>query len=97
VTVRVRATRARVDPTGRGPTFIVTTDRRLYRLEVAVDPILFNGSLAARRGVGNFYSSALEGPSLVRGGSATYRLEEEAWRRLRRLPYLYYRAVVFDG
>lgn len=95
--VRIRAERPTVDPTGPPPAFAITTDRQFCEVEVTSDPVLFNGALATRRRPENFSTSRDEGPLTVERGRARYRLDEAAWRALRRYPYLYYRAIAYDG
>jgi hypothetical protein len=97
MTVRIRAERPTVDPTGPPPAFTIRTDRQFCEVEVTCDPVLFNGALANRRRPENFSTSRDEGALTVRQGRARYQLDAAAWRALRRYPYLYYRAIAYDG
>jgi Cellulase (glycosyl hydrolase family 5) len=85
-----------VDPRGSPPGFAVETDRQFVELEVASDPILFNGSLAQRRRPDNFFTT---GPiSRPRGPGRPLRatMDAGAWRALSRTPALYYRGRGYE-
>jgi hypothetical protein len=82
------------DPAGPPPRLRVRTDRALCRVELASDPVLFDPSLVARRPPDSFHSS---GDVAVREGRAEYRPDAPAWERLRRHPFLYYRAAAYEA
>jgi endoglucanase len=86
-----------VPPGPAPPRLTVRTDRGFAEVEVAIDPILFNGANRARRGPANFFSSAASPPLPVAGGQLVWTLDAAAWTRLYRYPYVYYRALGYDG
>ena len=96
MTTRVTAP-AVVPPGPAAPRFTVRTDRGFADVEVATDPILFHGANRARRAPANYFSSAGGPPLAVAGGQVVVTLDAAAWTLLRRYPYLYYRAVGYDG
>src|SRR4051812_47363080 len=88
MTTSIRPLAAVIEPTGPPPTFMVRTDRASWEVEVAIDPVLFNGALAPRRSAGNFCASGLQA---TREG-VRFTLPADGWERLRRRPALFYRA-----
>ena len=88
MTTKVRPLATAVDPASPPPTFVVTTDRGAWEVEVASDPLLFHGSLAPRRAAANFAASGSRQTSL----GTQFQLPAPAWAQLRRHPALYYRA-----
>jgi hypothetical protein len=86
-----------VPPGPAPPRFTVRTDRGFADVEVATDPILFNGANRGRRRPANFFSSASGPPLPVAGGQLVWTLDATVWTGLFRYPYLYYRALGYDG
>ena len=91
MSVAVRATTAAVAPDGPPPAFRIETELAFLELEVASDPVLFNGSLASRRTKSNFFSTGML-EKRRDGDAITVAVDLAAWRELSRWPALYYRA-----
>jgi endoglucanase len=98
---RIRTQRRSLDPSGPPPVFVITSDRGFGVVEVATDPMLFDGSLASRRTPATYFSS--EGSGLIplpAGRSTFYTLDLAAFRAIyqaRTTPGVYYRAVGLDA
>src|SRR5438094_5043039 len=88
---------------GPPPSFVIGAGRgRLYDVQLAIDPILFNGANFNRRRDSNFFSSfggtrrvpAMRVP--IGADQLVYDMPNEVWLVLRRAPVLYYRLLTFD-
>lgn len=88
MTTLIRPMAAAVDPAGPPPTFIVRTDLASWEVEVATDPLLFDGALASRRAPRNFCSSGSQPTRRVN----RFGLPRAAWLQLSWAPALFYRA-----
>lgn len=96
---RIRTQRRSLDPNGPPPVFVITSDRSQCIVEVATDPMLFDGSLAARRTAANHFSNAGSPVAVAAGRATFYTLDVGAFTaiyRNRTTPGLYYRAIAFD-
>jgi hypothetical protein len=93
VSVRIGVDRARRDPSGPPPVFTVVTTLPLCEIQLATDPALFSGALAARRHADNFFSMRPR----VSGGRARAAPDGASWRALAAAPIVYYRAVAYRG
>jgi hypothetical protein len=94
VTVRITSPQPAIPPGGPPPGFSVSTDREHFDVEVAADPALLDGALAARRTPRNFF--ALRGVA-GRDEEVRVAVDAAAWSRLRTGRALYYRALAYDG
>ena len=99
MTTRILPRRAVVLPGRSPPSFRLTSaDRVHFDVELATDPVLFNGALRTRRSPANFYTSAVEPRQpTYRRGIGDWTLDPAAWARLARADFLYYRAASFNG
>src|SRR3989442_7997053 len=88
---------------GPAPTFVIGAGAgRLYDVQLAIDPILFNGANFNRRRDSNFFSSFTGTGKVAARRSPSdsdqifYDTPREVWLALRRAPVLFSRVVTFD-
>jgi len=108
--MRITPTQTSLAPLGAPPEFRVETGGlRYYAVQVATDPLLFNGANVSRRTPANFFDSWSGDVRTARGaassprvagqhleaptGKATYQLPPEVWGRMRTSSRLYYRLI----
>lgn len=97
MSTRIKALRATMDPATPPPIFAITSDRSHCVVELATDPMLFEGALASRRKPANYFST--EPIPMPAGRAELYSLDLAAFRSFTSSPGLaglYYRAAGTD-